>query len=149
MSEIKFIKAALNVVVSNHQSQRDDPPYVCFDENWVEVERCHNFFGQDCELIFEEEFESTYANRGRPKGVYVELKGAFTLDPVVENSTDPLYMLVESHKGMDTTPRQPIWCNDISAYTRVKIIGAYTGRYEPGAIDPLWVECDELEGSHA
>jgi len=131
MGETKFINAAVDVVVRNSDFQKNDPPYMCYDENWLHLGRCHNFAGIDCELIFEEAKEATHSRRGFPKQVYVKVNGSVEFDPEFpEDMRDPQFVLVPSRKGMESDPRQPIWMNGIAAYTRVTIKGFYYGFYE-------------------
>lgn len=149
MEAIKFINAAVDVVVRNFDFGKNDPPYICYDENWVDIGRCHNFAGIDCELLFEEARESTYTKAALPKRVYIRVNGSVQLDIDWSSVMRPEaeYILIPSRRGMESEPRQPIWCNGLAAYSRVTISGFYYGLYEPGAVRPLWIECAKCVGA--
>lgn len=148
MSEIKYINSAVDVVVSNADFDRNDPPYICYDENWVDIGRCHNFAGIDCEILYKEPRLATYAKAGLPKRVYIQVNGSVQLDPdFPDGRKNPSYILVPSRRGMESDPVQPIWCNGLCAYSRVTITGFYYGRYDLTKPNPLWIECDKCVGS--
>ena len=147
MSEVKFINAAVDVVLRNSDYGKNDPPYTCFDENWQDIGRCHNFAGIDCEVLFREPRLASYAHAGLPKRVYVRVNGSVQLDPDMPVRPKPNFTLVPSRKGMESDPRQPIWCNGLCAYSRVTISGFYYGLYDLTKADVLWIECDSCVGS--
>jgi hypothetical protein len=135
------------LVVRNSDNDKNEPVYISYDENWQEISRCHNFSGEDCEMVFEEAKESTFANAATPKRVYIIVRGPVKLDPYIPKERDPKCLLIPSHRGMDAEPRKPIWLNGIAAYSRVTIKGPYLVQYNRRDYDRLlWVECDECVG---
>ena len=147
MSEIKFINSEMTLVVKNSDFDTNEPVYISYDENWQEISRCHNFSGVDCEMVFEEAKDATFANAATPKRVFIIVHGPVVLDPVIPEVRDPKFLVVPSHRGMDAEPRQPIWVNRIAAYSRLTITGPYLVQYNRRDYDRLlWVECDECVG---
>jgi hypothetical protein len=146
MREIKYINSEMVLVVRNSDFDKNEPVYISYDEHWQEIGRCHNFSGENCELIFEEAKEATFAKAATPRRVYVEVHGPVVFDPDFPDVRDPKCLLIPSHRGMWAEPRQPIWLNGIIAYSRVTIPGKYLVRYERKKERLLWVECDECVG---
>ena len=136
--EIAYINARVDVMASNISEGKEDPPYVAYDAHGHELARCHTFQGTDATLMYTD---------GVPRRVVLVVEGHIELDP--EGGNDAVYSrrLMPSSTGMYRPKPKPIKDLEGNTYLSCKLIGPYTGVYDPRREEtPLYVDCEQFIG---
>lgn len=137
MTAIKWINAAVWVVADNIVNKTNNPPYICYDANRKEVDRCHSFSGTDCALVFEPKTEGSYPR------VWLQVNGPITLDS--EDVVGEGVVIVPSGRGIYSDPPQAIRIED-EYFSHVDVWGRYSGFYDVDKSPFMWITAYTVEG---
>lgn len=136
---IKFINADVRTVVSNAENKLNEPVYICFDENMVEVARTNEFMGTDCKIGL--------AIAPDRRMVLLECLDQIDIDTGFVSEFRPPYHVIPSSRGMYEDPPRAITVPETGRwYNEVLIKDIYVGRYKPEGPGHLYVECAAFLG---